>query len=481
MTEAAPVGRSPWVMLRDFFALSGGELLAKLAGFAAFAWLARRLPPEVYGRVEFAIQLSMMFSLLVDFGFGPIGARELAADPSRARPLAAAIPTLRLALAGVAYGGVYATAGVLDLDDEARALVRVTALSLFAGPWVMNWLFQGLGRMLWVAVAQLLRMGVFAALVLAFVRTSGDASAVGWFEVAAASAMSAWFVIAQLRTVGGLALGTPLRELRRLFLEALPVGVSRILWAVYQYIPTVLVAQIVGGAEVAWFAAAHRLATSLGSFVNLYHFNLYPRLVEAIHEGRGQVEALVRTSFRLTAWMGVWAGLAGTLLAAPVCQLVFGAPYERSGLTFAIAIWTLPISLLGSHARFALIAGGGQRAELAANAAGAAVMAIGGSFAISFAGSEGAAAALVAGALATWATAHVFAVRRVASLPVFGPLLRPLAVAGVVAAGVSGIFEPDWLRGGVAVAMFGALAPIADPALLRDARALLRGRREDPV
>ena len=72
------MSRSPAQVVRDFLALSGGELLAKLAGFAAFAYLARTLGPEHYGAVELAVALVMFFSLVVDFGFGSIGARELA-------------------------------------------------------------------------------------------------------------------------------------------------------------------------------------------------------------------------------------------------------------------------------------------------------------------------------------------------------------------------------------------------------------------
>ncbi len=476
MSEAAHAARSPWVMLRDFFALSGGELLSKVAGFIAVAWLARTLSPEIYGRFEFAIQLSMMFALMVDFGFGPIGAREIAMDPARTRRLAAAIPTLRLALALVAYGLVFLVSAFLDLDDAARRLVRITALSLFAGPWVMNWLFQGLGRMLWVAVAQLLRMGVFAGLVLLFIEGDADVFAVGWFEVAAAFAMSAWFLAAQLRTVGGLSLGSPIAELRRLLIEASPVGTSRFLWAVYQYVPTLLVAQLVGGAEVAWFAAAHRLATSLGSFVNLYHFNLYPRLVEAIQSGRTAVEGLARTSYRLTAWVGVLGGLGGTMLSVPVCQLIFGERFEQSGTAFAIAIWSVPISLLGSHARFILIGAGEQRAELAANSAGAIVGVLVGIVAISTLGFEGGAVALVLGAMATWATAHVFAARRVATLPVLAPLLRPALAAGVAITAASSLFDPGWSRGITAMLGYAAIAPLVDRSLIRDAEAL-RARR----
>jgi len=460
--------------MRDFVALSGGEVLAKIAGFVAFAWLARTLTPEAYGHVELAIQLTMMASLVVDFGLGPIGARELAARPPRAPALAASIPTLRLVLAPLAYALVFAASAALTLDDDARLLVRVTGLSLFAGPWVLNWLFQGLGRMLWVAVAQLLRAGVFALLVLGFVRSTDDVLSVGIFEALAAFAMSAWFVAAQMRSLGGLSLQTSVPELRRLFIEAWPVGASRTLWALYQYVPTVLVSQIVGGAELAWFAAAHRLSTSLGSFVALYHFNLFPQWVPAIARGDAAVRELARTSARLTAWLGIWGAMVGTFASIPLCQLVFGESYSASGQAFAIVIWTVPISLLGGHARFALIAAGQQRAELASNAAGAAVAIVGGAVGVGLAGAAGAAAALVLGATATWAVAHVQVSRRLVALPVFAPGVRP-AVAAAVVGGTAGLLvEPGWSRAAAALVAFGLLAPVADRALWRDARALVR-------
>ncbi len=478
MKEPSPTPqRSAWELMRDFFALSGGELFAKVAGFVAFAWLARTLAPESYGHVELAIQLSMMASLLVDFGLGPIGARELAADPGRARVLAASIPVLRLGLAPVAYAFVFAASGLLDLDDDARLLVRVTGLSLFAGPWVHNWLFQGLGRMLWVAVAQLIRTGSFAVLVLFFVQSPDDVLAVGVFEAVAAFAMSAWFVVAQLRTIGGLSLLTETSELRRLLSEAWPVGVSRMLWALYQYVPTVLVSQIVGGAEVAWFAAAHRLGTSLGSFVALYHFNLYPQWASAVGEGAAAVRRLADTSFRLTAWLGVWGGMTGVLLSVPLCQLVFGESYAASGPVFAIAIWTVPISLLSAHPRFALISAGEQRAELASNAAGAFVAIVGGAVAVTLAGAEGAAVSLVLGALATWLVAHVQCMRRLVTMPSLGPLVRPGILAAGIGAAVWQLFDPGWIQGLAAFGAFAVFAPLVDPALWRDARALaLRGR-----
>lgn len=468
--------RSPLTLARDLFALVGGELLAKIAGFVAFAYLARVLPAESYGSVELAVAVVAVFVLVVDFGFAPIGARELARSPERAAFLAAAIPTLRLALAAASAAVVCTASFAIDAAPATRTLLRWFAASLLFAPWLLNWLFQGLNRLLWVPIAQLVRMGTFAALVVLLVDGASDAWMVGASEFAAAAAMAGYYLAAQALTVGVPKLGGPRTELRKLAVEALPVGASRILWALYQYLSTWLVALLVGGIAVAWFGAAHRLATSLGSFVQLYHFNLYPQLVEAVGQGQERVDALMRPSFRVTAWVGILGGVAGSLVATPLCALLYGEPFAASGPAFALLVWTLPISLVASHARFALIAGGHQRAELAANAAGAAAALATGVALVPFLGAEGGAIAMLAGALATWAVAHVAAQRRVGKLPHIGPLLRP-ALAGAVAAAIA-LAAPlagplaAWQRMGVAVVVYVGLALLLDRALVRDVRAL---------
>ena len=46
---------------RDLSVLVGGQIAAKLIGFLAFAYLARRLDPEAYGSVEFIVGLAGLF------------------------------------------------------------------------------------------------------------------------------------------------------------------------------------------------------------------------------------------------------------------------------------------------------------------------------------------------------------------------------------------------------------------------------------
>ena len=65
-------------IVSNFTFLAGGEVLSKVCTFAAFTFLARALGPESFGHLEFTLAMMVFFTLLVDFGTSPYGAREIA-------------------------------------------------------------------------------------------------------------------------------------------------------------------------------------------------------------------------------------------------------------------------------------------------------------------------------------------------------------------------------------------------------------------
>ena len=65
-------------LVSNFTLLTGGEVLSKIFTFIAFTFLARMLGPTNFGHLEFALAVMVFFSLLVDFGTSPYGAREIA-------------------------------------------------------------------------------------------------------------------------------------------------------------------------------------------------------------------------------------------------------------------------------------------------------------------------------------------------------------------------------------------------------------------
>lgn len=464
-------------LVRDFAALSGGELVSKIAGFLAFAYLARVLEPAAYGSVELAAAMVLFFALVVDFGFGPIGAREIAKRPERAEALAASVPAGRLLLAAVAVPLMGGVGHLLGQPAETEKLIWLFAASLLFMPWVQRWLLQGLDMMTWVSGAQALRMIVFAALVVALVDGAEDLLRVGWIEITAAATMAGYFAWVQRSRISPLRLSFRLKDLEALAKEALPVGAEQLVWAANQYAPTLMVAVLLGGENLAWFGGAHRLVLSLGTFVWLYHFNLYPTLARSAGDGGAAVNALIAPSFRVTAWASIGLALGLALLAGPITRIAFGDAFGEAALPFAILIWVLPLGLLNGHARFGLIAAGEQIRELHAQLVGAAVTLGVGLAAIPSLGPVGGAVAMLASNVAVWAIAHRAMTAHVAPIPFLGPVWKPALWAAVLA-GLALGFGPDqpWLVAPIVGVVFLASAPLVDRRLLDDLKRLARAK-----
>lgn len=470
-------------LVRDLGALLAGDAFSKIAGFAAFAWLARVLTPAAYGSVELAAAMVLFFGLAVDFGLGPIGAREIAREPRRTAGLARTIPALRGILALLTVPAMGLTAWAIGQPPEAVRVVWLFAFSLLFAPFTQSWILQGLDRMSWVSVAQPLRMAVFVAGVILLVRSPTDLLWVGAAQIASAVAVAAYFLVAQR------ALGLPLMPtfrgvaLRGLIREALPVGAEQIVWALNQYLPIVMVAALLDPDSLAFFGGAHRIIISLGGFISVYHFNLYPTLARRAGQGREAVAALVEPSFRVTAWAGVGAALALGMLAGPLVRLAYGAAFAPAAAPLAVLAWVLPVSLLSGHARFALIAAGHQTQELVAQLAGSGVTIAGCLLLIPTVGPVGAGVAMVTASAVVWGVAHRFATARVASLPSLGPVWRPVLAAGLALLAELGTRRlgviPPLLPAGAALLAFALAAFVLDSRLLGDLRRLAGAKGEE--
>ncbi len=469
-------------LLKDFFALSGGQLLSKIIGFLAFAYLARTLDPAEYGAVEYAVGLAVFFAMLVDCGLGPIGVRALSRGPDRITEMAALIPTARLLLAALAIPVMGFSAWLTGQTAETTTLIWLFAAGLLAVPWKQDWLFQGLEKMGVTAMAQVIRMTVFAGGVFVFVHGTHDLLHIGYIEMTAAFMMAVYYLGAQRFSAIPIRLHFLWGKLAHLVREGVSVGLSNMVWAVIQYVPLFLVAGMVGGAETAWFGASHRVVISLLTFSWIYHFNLYPALTRRAGDVPQALSVLVRASFRVVAWVSILAALVLTLLASPLLVLAFGAQFAQAAPAFQILVWVLPATILAGHARWALIATGYQRYVLYAQTAGAVTVIVMGTALVPVFHSVGAAIAMLAASLAVWLVAHFYAAAQVERLPALSLVWLPslLAGSGVLAAVFleNALWGGPWMMTALTVAIYALCAPLLDRDLMADLRHLIGAKAD---
>ena len=463
------VGRAKF--FRDLSVLVGGQIAAKLSGFLAFAYLARRLDPEAYGSVEFIVGLTGFFSTMADLGLGTIGVRHAAAAAPDERSLfAAQISVIRFCSAFLCALVMIISVSTASVSPILHGLVLFYATSLLLEAWYQEWLLQSAALMAQVAFAQMLRMSVFCLVIVLLVRDSGDALLVGWGEIAAVAAAAAYSLYVQQHRIAPIRFLASVKT-KDLIREAIPVGLSSAVWAASLYAPLLLMGAIVGGSDTGIFASAYRLVTSIGAFTFIYHFNLYAAAARAAAEDHTALVALMRNSFRVVAWVTIGGALGLSLAAAPILGIVFGPEFESAAPVLAIMIWTVPVMFLFWHVRWSLILSKLERHVFFAQVSGLVTVGVLGVVLVhSFAG-IGAAAAGLAGNLAVLGTYHLLALLKKVPVPPLSLAVKPLTLALVLLFCAQALALDPWVGACAALVIYVFSAPFLDRALLSSAHA----------
>jgi PST family polysaccharide transporter len=454
-------------LFRNLLSLTGAELAGKLLTFAAFAYLARVAGPDGFGFVEFALSVLLCASLLVDQGFSPYGAREIAKAPQHTSALVSEIVGARCLLALGAYAAVALLAWNLERGTIIPRLLLLYGVSLFAMPFLLQWVFQGHDRMTIVATSQVVRQATFAGVVFAGVHQPAHLWVVAAAEVAAVASAAGYTVIMYRRRFGRLA--RPRFAISgQLLREGVPIGLSQMFWVARMVGATFIVGLVAVPTDLGFFAGAQRILVALHAFVWLYFFNLLPTMARAWHESPATFHRLIATSLRGVAWCAAGGGLVWVAFAPAAMRIAYGSAFAPAGPTLAWLAGVCVGAAVSGHYRFGLIAAGRQTAEMLTSALGAVAAVSLIPLGYRLAGPSGVAMALCAAEAVVWGSAW-WCGRQLLGLRQHVALLwRPVLVAALALL----IFWATPLVS-VILRLVLALAAFVTLALLLDRRVLL--------
>ncbi|MCH8806196.1 MAG: oligosaccharide flippase family protein [Planctomycetes bacterium] len=464
-------------LLKNFVSLSVAEGVSKVVTFAAFAYVAHIAGPGGMGYVEFAAAAFLCAGLVVDLGFNPYGAREIARAPERTGQLVSEIVVARLFLAVFACLILAAMALWLDRAPVERRLLLLYGLSLLPMPLLLQWVFQGHELMGIVGISTVIRQTVFAVVVFATVRAPDWIWLVAAGEVAGVCC-AALYLFHTYRRRFGFAVILRTRLSRKLFREGLPIGLAQFFWAARIIGGTLILGFVATTHEVGLYGSAQRILVALHTFVWLYFFNLLPSLSRAWRQDRSSFADIVDRSLRLVVWVAVGAAVLGVLLAGRAMTLAYGASFAPGGPILQCFAGVCLISAISGHYRFGLIAAGRQTSEMVTAAIGALFAIVLIPLGYFRAGPSGAAVGLLVAETAVWASAWWYGRRVLAMRGHAWHLLRPFAAGGLVLGLAAWVpLSSDLARAAISAAVFALLAFVSDAAMREAGRGALAALR----
>jgi PST family polysaccharide transporter len=356
--------------------LIGDKVVRLGLGLVVTVWLARHFGPEAFGVWNYTIAFVAFFGAVAMLGMDGVLVRELVREGADAGALLGTAMLMRL----VAATSLAVLATLLMAwirPDEALPVLLVAcnaAMLVFQTSQVLDYHFQARMHSRPSVVAA--NIAYMAAMLLRLALLAIDAP-IAWFGAtlvieAALAALLLWRAWvrdndAQLRWRWH----SP--TARMLLRESWPLILSSMAVVIYMRVDQVMLAAMVGDAEVGQFSAALRIAEVWYFIPISIATAAFPVIVARRAEGEAVYEAYVQRLYDLMAWMGIGVALLIVALAPIFVPMLYGSAYAQATSVLQVQAWAgIAVALSVVHSRW-LLAEGLQRYGLYYTAAGAAL------------------------------------------------------------------------------------------------------------
>ncbi len=328
--------------LKNTVAIASADLVSRLLGFVATAYLARRLGASSFGLISIGFSVLGYVTLFSSPGLHVYGIRLVAASADDERLWTGDVTALRMVLS--LTGILLATLLSLALFGATPLWAMLILWSAVSVPLALSldWYFQGKSDLGPASLGRILIYAAYLAGIFLTVRSPGDEiwTAASYFVANAAGAL--YLVVVFVRKAGALELHWKPREWIQLLRESLPLGLSSVLGQTIVNLPVLLLGALLTAADTGFFSAAMKLVFFVLMIDRVFYTLFLP--VVSRYRARGE------TDFARAATLGMKVMLifslpvmvAGISYAETFISLVYGPGYEPAA---PVLQWALPYVL----------------------------------------------------------------------------------------------------------------------------------------
>lgn len=363
-------------LVRNFLTAFSGDIIARLLGFVATAWSAAVLQPEGFGVLSMGLALVTWALWPVDLGLNTLGMRIAATQPEHRKFPPVAILRLQL----IAAFGVMVLGEILllllPIPSVLRTVMQLYLLYPITYALYVDWYHQGKRNYRAVTAGKFISGGLYAGALVLLVQTPSQITLVPLLYIAANFIAATVLLLMANRPD----LRTAIRSNRQnsnhldLLREGFPILLGSVIGSVLQTVPLLLLGFLHGAAEAGTLGAVLRVVTLLmiadRVFVALY----LPRVANLWGGNREGLQRELGRGLRLIVVAGGAIGVAATVHADAIINLLFGNAYAAAGSALQVVAWYAVATLWNSYFAYALVGIGQQQKYMNASMIGGVVV-----------------------------------------------------------------------------------------------------------
>lgn len=300
----------------------------QLINLVTIPYQTRVLGPVVYGKISVAVSLMIYVQLIMDFGFILSATGKVAAsreDTQFQSRLFTAITIIKTVLGVFAGAVLYGVCSIGPLRDD-RLLYLLYYAAYAVNALLPDFIYRGKEEMHTITIRTVCIRVFFAALMLVFVRDSGDYLKLP-ILLFIGNLMAVLFSFWHIRKTFSIGFSMPDGAFfRRTIWDTVPFFVSRIASTFYQALNTLILGfKFSGSALIGHYGAADKLLGIAKTVSSPVADSLYPHMVRKkdyriIKKLLMLVMPVILVGAVFVFWQAEW-----------ICGLLFGAEYTEAG------------------------------------------------------------------------------------------------------------------------------------------------------
>ena len=332
------------------------QIIASVCGFIWTVLIARYLGVSDYGILGFAISLTGILAITVDFGISTHIIRHIATDyESAPKYLGNAIPLKSI----FSIGTFILTLIILIVMKSNELTITITLLftiemviKSFIG--LLNGSFQAFEEGKYQGISNTLLNVILLTFILISIFTD-----LGLFGIAISYILANIFALTYEYIAFKKHITQPKFELDKEFcknitIASIPFAVGGILSLIYYSIDVVMLSKLVGDYATGIYNATYKLISVLTLFYSIYGAVIFPVMSKFYKNDEKLLIISFEKSIKYLMLIMIPLALATMFYSSDIINLIYGAEYADASSVLSILIWTVCLLFISGPGNYLL-------------------------------------------------------------------------------------------------------------------------------
>ena len=319
------------------------QIIASVCGFIWTILIARYLGVNEYGILGFAISLTGILGITMDFGISTHIIRHISTSPESAEKYVGNAFPLKTIFS---TGTLIITLIILILMKSNELTITITLLFVLEGiiksfMTILNGSFQAFEKMKYQGIGNTLLNTILLIFILLSIFTDLGIYGITFSYLIANVIGLIYEYCALTKHILKPKFEFDAAFCKRITLLSLPFAATTLLYSIYYSIDVVMLTNIIGNYASGIYNASYKLISVLTLFYSVYISVIFPVMSRFFKDDKNLLIISYEKSIKYLMLIMIPLAIATMFYSTDIIHLVYGHEYDPASSVLSILIWTV--------------------------------------------------------------------------------------------------------------------------------------------